>query len=86
MKERITEQIEYHCESLVSGIWRRSAMAPPTDVKLPCDNQLDAKACIQKWDPWGKYAWRIIRTSIKTSVSIVRTLDRHGPKRAGRIG
>jgi len=86
MKEQITEQIEYSCQMLDGGgIWRKCAMAPPADVKVPCDNQLDAKACIEKWDPWGKFKWRIWRTSVKTTRSIVRTLDRHGPKRAGSL-
>ena len=79
------ELITYHCEALdAGGIWRTSAMAPPEGVKLPPQDQLDAKACIEHWDPSGQLKWRIVRTVVTTTITPVPTINRQAPTRAGR--
>lgn len=69
------ERITYHCELRdAGGHWIKFVTTPPEGVELPCKNQLDAKACIEKWDPPGNLKWRIVRIKTKTSRQIVRTL------------
>lgn len=66
------ERITYACEMKdVRRKWIQFASSPPEGVELPCKDQMDARACIQKWDPSGSLQWRIVKVRIVTERDVV---------------